>query len=908
MDATPRANAADELKDGAGELENTQNRNGKGGRTKGMTDESTARALAEVEEGEVSDGGQQNTEEGRMKEIRERRVTKSPGALGDGRTQGAHMRPVTDQEEQTSARSTPSIEATGPFSTNGSGSRYTYLDATQLRADVQAGQECAVNAPLDGLSMTDSSRATSREPEKHATVSDATTRSRTPARTPASPSTTGDRTTRLGTTDRPIPTGPRARPRPPTVNAGYNAPRQERREWNSGREGERRARTSTHEYDSRYARREGKSGREEERRDISSDGRARTSSREYDSRYGRDYGRRERDSGRQEERREVSSDARAGTSTREYDNVASSRGSSSGRKRGASPLDDPRPSKRISDEQGVGTVFRPYYGTEEEKVQQRIHINNLEQKTSEQEKTIRELKQRVAELARDKYAALKYGRRKMEQIREDDPSKWRELMYRAWAKEHKEQYFTHDEHYEELSDGERDVAEKGTSTDSIEPRRAAYDIEVPALQPMDEMAPPQFDSTSYDMRQNVVVVDPNSYIPTLNADQIRADEQRAATHMYGSMEDYFRAMRARTGWLAGANGFDRVIGFLQGGLPMPVGKEGHPFFKGWAWEDFKSSRLTHEPSNGGWLVGPNDPQFAELAYEASFLDFSFRSNGQRFSVAVALQHPGLKECLWPTVPEPNVHVTCDNNPTFLPAGVRRQYRMVNPPNPTEVYSEFCLSDLSIYIKLHCAGPASATQISKRRWQEMLDYFALEWYPTRGQGVSEPWIDEYFPRGPEPFPEELLVEDFAQDDIMVKLWRHLLRCGLSTEHLAAGFVFDYLQRSRLALRLLEKNREAFKALNPNGDQKASREYTAKHALWFPIPDVEPKVSYPVRDVAGWRQREDENNRIAVQALDEANAMLKAVGQAVEFPSREAQIHARPWFAFVPVPKQKVVKSA
>ncbi|KZV89778.1 hypothetical protein EXIGLDRAFT_721081 [Exidia glandulosa HHB12029] len=565
-------------------------------------------------------------------------------------------------------------------------------------------------------------------------------------------------------------------------------------------------------------------------------------------------------------------------------------------KRSGSPLPHPKPPKRREHR----TEYYAYT-TGETDVALRIDNDNLRAKTDEQEQVIKAMKERIAVLAAERHAVCKYGRKRTEDMPRDEPQLWNRIRDKCWKKE-----FNENPTPDDPGDLSEDDGTWATSTDSNV--RDAYDSGI---------------AGTWDLASSLVEADiANALDPQVafedllhevGYDSVAQDAANAAKlSTHDAIDAHIESLRSVVG-ATHSRGLDRVLlmHFVEDGaaLPVPLGKEGHPFYKGWAWERFRTHRLVKEKcADPRDYVSPNHPLFKKLAIEASELEFMHRSATQRDVVSIALQVPALKASLFSTVPEPDVLEMCKTNATLLPAAVRRQY--FEDVAGDAVYTEFCVHDLTLYILLHCAGPADAKRDDRRRWYQLLDRFVLEWLsiPGRGAEKADPlqdYEDCYFKNGPEPFPSDLLAKDFFGNDeseVMTALWRHLLRCGLLTEHMrntaaGAGLLFLYMWRSREALDVLTRHRTDFKARCPDGNQKLERLYTSVRGLWFPIPALLPRLRIPLSqdERARWVSKYKPLSLFLHRQFDAENEKRELLGLAtIEYPKNNS------CYLWVPLP--------
>ncbi|EJD35678.1 hypothetical protein AURDEDRAFT_175257 [Auricularia subglabra TFB-10046 SS5] len=161
------------------------------------------------------------------------------------------------------------------------------------------------------------------------------------------------------------------------------------------------------------------------------------------------------------------------------------------------------------------------------------------------------------------------------------------------------------------------------------------------------------------------------------------------------------------GQLSGVNYRHSINAFLWQAteryhLPAPVGRFGHPFCRGWLWEDFNVKRLFDRSRSD--YIATTSPTFARLAHEAVQVPFSSRSAAQRQVVSTA-----LKGSILPVDgahPEPNVLQFCKENPALLPYAIRRHYTCDHDKGV--VFTEWDAVDLEIYIILKMAAPPKAS--------------------------------------------------------------------------------------------------------------------------------------------------------------------------------------------------------
>ncbi|KZV98476.1 hypothetical protein EXIGLDRAFT_700993 [Exidia glandulosa HHB12029] len=293
-------------------------------------------------------------------------------------------------------------------------------------------------------------------------------------------------------------------------------------------------------------------------------------------------------------------------------------------------------------------------------------------------------------------------------------------------------------------------------------------------------------------------------------------------------------------------------------LPLPLGKEGHPYREGWAWGWFQTRRLVRTQCKRHEFVDPTTPLFRRLAIEASRLDICYRSATQREVVCIALCIPELRSALYPTVPEPDILEICRTNATRLPAAIRRQYYV--PTANGNVWSEFDVVDVSIYCGLHAARPQpkEGKQTQLRRWNEVLDHFFMEWLPLQTDVSMQPKFQP-FPRGGEPYPNELPEDWKERTDMMYTVWGHLLACGFTTRAMRPpGEVWFYMARARRAERdraLLASN---CRQQNKDAKQTEVRQWSTQWLVWPPMQygraAIRVKVSNAQRELY-WHEYEE-----------------------------------------------------
>ncbi|KZV78879.1 hypothetical protein EXIGLDRAFT_783131 [Exidia glandulosa HHB12029] len=537
----------------------------------------------------------------------------------------------------------------------------------------------------------------------------------------------------------------------------------------------------------------------------------------------------------------------------------------SSRKRSTSPMESPRPSKRVDEDHGVRTQFVPFNRTEAQWAQQRAHINELEEEKKAQKKTIEDLKNRVAELARDKYIALNYGAHKLQHMKRDNLNEWDKLFAQCWKKEFNEQYYKYHA-YEDLSDREPAYAETGTSTDAAAVATYTYAVEESYYDDRGESNDVQMsDVAHYQSQTPQGQPEPEREVPLYS---LETDAECAAARTeHGSVDDYLNRLANDRHERSKIDPRERVefLRYVPSGnaegawIPIPLGKEGHPYMEGWKWGWVETRRLVPSQCTRKEFIAPTSHLFAELAIEASSVDFCHRSSTQRVVTSIATTIPGLKDRLWPAVPEPDVLVLCQTNATKLSPAIRRQYYV--PAQNGEVYAEFDSIDISFYICLHCARPDPKEDKKEqvRRWNVLIDYFILQWLPSHAPYESEPEWERFY-RGPRPFACTLREDPMDDETILRALWQHLLCCGFTTESMVyPGELWHYQHRANAAERdraLLAQHYK--KPENTNqGNQKASHEYVSRWLMWHPMDSgratVRVQLSPEQRDLY-WAQYE------------------------------------------------------
>lgn len=272
-------------------------------------------------------------------------------------------------------------------------------------------------------------------------------------------------------------------------------------------------------------------------------------------------------------------------------------------------------------------------------------------------------------------------------------------------------------------------------------------------------------------------------------------------------------------------------------IPLPLGRYGHPFFEGWAWEDFDARWLWDQTHPQHVAVGST--LWCQLAREASELEFQFRSATQREIVSMAL-YRNIK--LAPQFPEPNVLHTCRYTPSLLPLAIRRNYTVNRERNV--FYAEYDLHDLAIYLVLYMAGPHK-NMYTKPIFKEQLQLW-LQLLPKFSKWLAQNLhqVPKKYPKTfacPEAWTEEISPYMFDQDEPNLRLLAHLQRCGLVVQRLyGQGDIAIYLNISEWYY--LEQNRlvQEYRSQTGRSNQKEERQYVDGHIEYGSIPEDHERI--------------------------------------------------------------------
>ncbi|EJD44595.1 hypothetical protein AURDEDRAFT_166380 [Auricularia subglabra TFB-10046 SS5] len=223
------------------------------------------------------------------------------------------------------------------------------------------------------------------------------------------------------------------------------------------------------------------------------------------------------------------------------------------------------------------------------------------------------------------------------------------------------------------------------------------------------------------------------------------------------------------------------------GLPIPLGKFGQPFLKGWAWENFNPLRLWQSVGTETRVVR-GDELWIRLAREAIRLPFEYRSHAQRIVVSEAhrVQPAGWVTKVLPRegeVAEVDVWHLCVNNALYMPLAVRRQYTYC--ARSDTLYREWDAADLGIYVVMRSCGPEGETKKEKREKKE-------KHRREGGTGVEKSLVAQW----------TVLVRNAVMwaaerwDGSEESIFEHLLTCGFARDRmLRGGDVHDYVLRMK-----------------------------------------------------------------------------------------------------------------
>lgn len=207
-------------------------------------------------------------------------------------------------------------------------------------------------------------------------------------------------------------------------------------------------------------------------------------------------------------------------------------------------------------------------------------------------------------------------------------------------------------------------------------------------------------------------------------------------------------------------------------LPLPLGKRGHPFRKGWMWEDFDTKRL-FETREEGARLSDAVPQFAQLAREARTLPFGTRSMTQRLVVSWALRDKLAGPAGWEV--EPDIMFECRSNPLRVSSAVRCQ--SAYNPQKQILYTEWDIIDLDNLVMMRMSQPTKEAMSAMREldenasWPEML-VKAIDFGTRNGYLFTN--VKESA-NGP---------QRYKGTSNLIDIFCHLLKCGLSRRRMIA----------------------------------------------------------------------------------------------------------------------------
>ncbi|EJD40806.1 hypothetical protein AURDEDRAFT_170223 [Auricularia subglabra TFB-10046 SS5] len=215
-----------------------------------------------------------------------------------------------------------------------------------------------------------------------------------------------------------------------------------------------------------------------------------------------------------------------------------------------------------------------------------------------------------------------------------------------------------------------------------------------------------------------------------------------------------------------------------GYAPLPLGKFGQPFCKGWLWGEIHPRRVFKDSYTGEKIARDGD-DFRQLAYEAVQLPFSCRSVTQRVVVGWAHNDGILPVPGWRA--EPDIMFQCRSNPDKVAFAVRRQ-NTVDKWKPT-VYTEWDVIDLDCNLLLRLARPESLTQKDRKKKGENKDESKnkasdwMEWVWAALVYGAKSRLDyvnvEEYPTGPCAYEGNGNVHE---------VFLHLRRCGFALERM------------------------------------------------------------------------------------------------------------------------------
>ncbi|EJD34964.1 hypothetical protein AURDEDRAFT_175959 [Auricularia subglabra TFB-10046 SS5] len=210
-------------------------------------------------------------------------------------------------------------------------------------------------------------------------------------------------------------------------------------------------------------------------------------------------------------------------------------------------------------------------------------------------------------------------------------------------------------------------------------------------------------------------------------------------------------------------------------VPLPVGRYGNPFLKGWLWGEIDSRRLFGATERQGRILN-NSKHFKQLAAEAVQLPFAFRSMAQRLVVSWALRNQTLPLPGW--AKEVDILFECKHNPNQIPFSVRRQHSI--SATTSTIYTEWDVLDLDCYLVYRAARPKVQTSRA-RGGDDRLDWPAVVRAAiTFGTRCSSDCLarerQPEYSDGP---------QAYSGSGHPAHVFEHLRRCGLHEERLTSA---------------------------------------------------------------------------------------------------------------------------
>ncbi|EJD38762.1 hypothetical protein AURDEDRAFT_172253 [Auricularia subglabra TFB-10046 SS5] len=291
----------------------------------------------------------------------------------------------------------------------------------------------------------------------------------------------------------------------------------------------------------------------------------------------------------------------------------------------------------------------------------------------------------------------------------------------------------------------------------------------------------------------------------------------------------------------------------EGGcVPLPLGKFGQPFIKGWRWGEIQPRRVFKDSYTGEKLARDGG-DFRRLAHEAVRLPFSCRSVTQRVVVAWAHRDGILPLPGWRS--EPDVLHECRSNPDHVNYTVRQQNTVSD--FPPRIMTQWDLIDPDLNLQLRLAKPEnpSRKQCKDSPWWGWV-WDAVHYGAQHMNDFAD--VGEY-EKGP---------RAYTGNGDAAELFLHLHRCSLALERMVSktGNLEDsdlgaFLVRHR---RITHQQHELWLELEKESiavkvDLRTERAYLSAHTTVDPVPPnrpivrtftaMRPKADLPVVNVDG-----------------------------------------------------------